>query len=88
MFAGSRAFGAAAFALSFICTGTRGEGNAQQICPYLLKGAMKRTILLVWLQAFFQASAQMPTRGIYTGLAQTVYVYIRHICTYRIYTYV
>jgi hypothetical protein len=68
MFAGSRAFGAAAFALSFICTGTRGEGNAQQFCPSLLKGAMKRIIFLVWLQAFFQASAQMPTRGIYSDV--------------------
>ena len=29
---------------------------------------MKRTILLVWLQAFFQASAQMPTRGIYSNV--------------------
>ena len=47
----------------------RGEGNAQQLFPFLLKGAMKRIVFLVWLQAFFQASAQMPTRGIYIGLA-------------------
>jgi hypothetical protein len=33
------------------------------------------SVCLVWLQAFFQASAQMPTRGIYSDVTLLTYLH-------------
>jgi len=41
--------------------------------------ALFPSVLLIWLQAFFQASAQMPPRGIYSELTLPYLTCIRGI---------